>query len=86
MDAGTVLTVSLAAVRDDLAIALEETLKLARQLAEDARDPEVAVAERLMNPDFDVVRTNVRLADPGAKPEWRSMPFFRGLKALNVAV
>ena len=42
---GTVLTVSLAAVRDDLAAALEETLKLARQLAEDARDTDVPVAE-----------------------------------------
>jgi hypothetical protein len=35
----------LAAVRDDLAIALEETLKLARRLAEDARDTDVPVAE-----------------------------------------
>jgi hypothetical protein len=35
----------LAAVRDDLAAALEETLKLARRLAEDARDTEVPVAE-----------------------------------------
>ena len=42
---GTVLTVSLAAVRDDLAAALEETLKLAGQLAEDARDTDVPVAE-----------------------------------------
>jgi hypothetical protein len=42
---GTVLTVSLAAVRNDLAAALEETLKLARQLAEDARDTDVPVAE-----------------------------------------
>jgi len=29
---------------------------------------------------------NVRLADAKAKPQWRSMPFFRGLKELNVAV
>ena len=42
---GTVLAVSLAAVRDDLAAALEETLKLARRLAEDARDSDVPVAE-----------------------------------------
>jgi hypothetical protein len=42
---GTVLTVSLAAVRDDLAAALEETLRLTRRLAEDARDTEVPVAE-----------------------------------------
>ena len=28
---------------------------------------------------------NVRLADPAAKPQWRSMPFFRGLKELHVA-
>jgi hypothetical protein len=35
----------LAAVRDDLAAALEETLRLARQLAEDARDVDVPVAE-----------------------------------------
>jgi hypothetical protein len=45
MDAGTFLTVSLTAVRDDLAVTLEETLKLARRLAEDARDTEVPVAE-----------------------------------------
>ena len=45
MDAGTVLAVSVAAVRDDLAPALEETLKLARRLAEDARDGDVPVAE-----------------------------------------
>jgi hypothetical protein len=35
----------MAAVRDDLAAALEETLKLARRLAEDARDIDVPVAE-----------------------------------------
>ncbi|HEY2033894.1 MAG TPA: cytochrome P450 [Rhizomicrobium sp.] len=29
---------------------------------------------------------NVRLADPEMKPEWRSLPFFRGLKELMVAV
>jgi len=29
---------------------------------------------------------NVRLADPDAKPQWRSMPFFRGLKELTVRV
>ena len=29
---------------------------------------------------------NVRLADPDAKPQWRSMPFFRGLKELTVSV
>jgi hypothetical protein len=45
MDAGTVLAVSVAAVRDDLALALEETLKLARRLAEDARDGDVPAAE-----------------------------------------
>ena len=45
MDAGKVLCVSLAAVRDDLAAALEETLRLARRLAEDARDTDVPVAE-----------------------------------------
>jgi len=27
---------------------------------------------------------NARLADPDMKPEWRSMPFFRGLKTLTV--
>jgi cytochrome P450 len=27
---------------------------------------------------------NVRLADPEAKPEWRMMPFFRGLKTIPV--
>jgi hypothetical protein len=45
MDAGYSPSVSLAAVRDDLAAALEETLKLARRLAEDARDTDVPVAE-----------------------------------------
>jgi len=45
MDTGTVPYVSLTAVRDDLADALEETLKLARRLAEDARDTDVPVAE-----------------------------------------
>jgi hypothetical protein len=35
----------LTAVRDDLAEALDETLRLARQLAEDARDGDVPVAE-----------------------------------------
>jgi len=29
---------------------------------------------------------NVRLADPAMTPEWRSLPFFRGLKELMVAV
>ncbi len=27
-----------------------------------------------------------RFADPDAKPEWRALPFFRGLKEINVAV
>jgi len=35
----------LAAIRDDLAAALEETLKVAHRLAEDARDTDVPVAE-----------------------------------------
>jgi hypothetical protein len=35
----------LAAVRDDLAAALEETLRLARRLAEDAKNTDVPVAE-----------------------------------------
>ncbi len=29
---------------------------------------------------------NLRLADPGMKPEWRTQPFFRGLKTIEVAV
>ncbi|HEY3799228.1 MAG TPA: cytochrome P450 [Caulobacteraceae bacterium] len=29
---------------------------------------------------------NLRLADPEAKPEWRTLPFFRGLERLEVAV
>jgi len=29
---------------------------------------------------------NLRLADPGAKPQWRNLPFFRGLRELKVAV
>lgn len=27
---------------------------------------------------------NLRLADPGAKPQWRGLPFFRGLERLDV--
>ena len=42
---GTVLDVPLTAVRDELVVALEETLQLARRLAADARDGEVSVAE-----------------------------------------
>jgi hypothetical protein len=42
---GYSLAVSLTAVRSDLAAALEETLKLARRLAEDARDGDVPAAE-----------------------------------------
>jgi hypothetical protein len=42
---GKVHGVSLAAVRDNLAVTVEETLKLARQLAADARDTDVPVAE-----------------------------------------
>src|ERR1700728_3047980 len=42
---GTVPIVPLTAVRDELVVALEETLKLARRLAADARDGEVPVAE-----------------------------------------
>jgi hypothetical protein len=42
---GTVLSVSLAAVRDDLAAALEESLKVARRLAEDAKNTDVPVAD-----------------------------------------
>ena len=42
---GTVHTVPLTTVRDELVAALEETLRLARQLAADARDGEVPVAE-----------------------------------------
>jgi len=28
----------------------------------------------------------VRLADADAKPQWRSLPFFRGLQELKVAI
>jgi hypothetical protein len=42
---GTVQVVPLTAVRDELVAALEETLKIARRLAADARDDEVPVAE-----------------------------------------
>src|ERR1700758_4927877 len=45
MDAGRFVTVSLVVVRDDLAVALEETLRLTQRLAEDARDTDVPVAE-----------------------------------------
>jgi hypothetical protein len=42
---GTVHIVRLTTVRDELVVALEETLQLARRLAADARDDEVPVAE-----------------------------------------
>jgi cytochrome P450 len=29
---------------------------------------------------------NLRLADPNMKPEWRTQPFFRGIKTIEVAV
>jgi hypothetical protein len=45
MDTGTVPTVSVAVVRDELADALEETLALARRLAADARDSDIPVAD-----------------------------------------
>ena len=45
MVAGYIPIVPLTAVRDELVVALEETLKLARRLAADARDGEVPVAE-----------------------------------------
>src|ERR1700678_4185932 len=45
MVAGTVHIVPLTTVRDELVAALDETLRLARQLAADARDGEVPVAE-----------------------------------------
>jgi hypothetical protein len=44
--------VSVTAVRGDLADALEEIIKLARKLAEDARDGEVAVAELVAQADM----------------------------------
>ncbi len=45
MDGGTVVGVSLTAVRDNLAVTVEESLRLARRLAEDARNAGVPVAE-----------------------------------------
>src|ERR1700754_518901 len=42
---GTVNGVSLGAVRDNLAVTVEESLKLTQRLAEDARDTDVPVAE-----------------------------------------
>ena len=45
MDAGYSPGVSLAAVRDNLAAALEETLRLTRRLADDAKNTDVPVAE-----------------------------------------
>jgi hypothetical protein len=42
---GTVHAVKLPVVRDELAATLEETLRVAQQLAEDARDEEVPVAD-----------------------------------------
>lgn len=43
---------SLAAVRTDLAAALEETLKLARQLAQDVKNADVPVAELVAQADM----------------------------------
>src|ERR1700761_3419470 len=45
MDGGTVVGVSLGVVRDNLAVTVEESLRLARRLAEDTRDTGVPVAE-----------------------------------------
>jgi hypothetical protein len=45
MERGTVVGVSLGAVRDNLAVTVEESLRLARRLAEDTRDTGVPVAE-----------------------------------------
>jgi hypothetical protein len=45
MEPGRVACVTVTAVRDDLAAALDETLRLARRLAQDARDTDVPVAE-----------------------------------------
>jgi hypothetical protein len=45
VDAGYSSVVSLTKVRDELVVALEETLQLAQRLAADARDGEVPVAE-----------------------------------------
>ena len=42
---GTVRYVSVPVVRDELVTTLEESLRVARQLAEDARDDDVPVAE-----------------------------------------
>jgi hypothetical protein len=52
MDPGTVLRVSVTVVRRDLADALDETIKLARRLAEDARASDVAVAELVAQADM----------------------------------
>ena len=43
--AGTVRSVSVPAVRDELVATLEESLRVARQLADDARDGDVPAAE-----------------------------------------
>jgi hypothetical protein len=51
-DPGTFTVVSLAAVRDDLASALEETQRLAGRLAEDARDTGIPVAELVAQADL----------------------------------
>lgn len=37
-------------------------------------------------PAFFARYPNAQLADPAMKPEWRDLPFFRGLKKLDVAV
>ncbi len=52
MDPGTVPKVSVTVVRRDLADALEETIRLARKLAEDARDGDIAVAELVAQADM----------------------------------
>jgi len=50
--AGYIHLVSVTAARDNLAAAVEETLELARRLAEDARDAQVPVAELVAQSDM----------------------------------
>jgi hypothetical protein len=52
MESGYIRQVSVTSARDDLAAALEETLRLARRLAQDARDPAVPAEELVAQADM----------------------------------
>jgi len=48
--------------------------------------PLARLEAQLAIPSFFARFPNARLADPSARPQWRDLPFFRGLKRLDVAI